>query len=88
MQSLVDHDGEWEVGEDGQDSGAVGGDALQGAGDLLVAGQPQDRQGQVADGGHDLGTGAGVGVLMILAPGDVADLVVDLYPPVVADQAQ
>jgi hypothetical protein len=31
---------EREAGQDRQDSGSVGSDALQGAGDLLVAGQP------------------------------------------------
>lgn len=40
---LIDHDWEREAGQDRQQPGTVGGDVLQGAGDLVAAGQPQDR---------------------------------------------
>ena len=78
----------WEGREQGQDSVAVGGEALQGADYLPVAGEPEDGQGEVSQYGHGVGCGTGVGVLLVFAPGHVADPVVGLDQPVVADQRE
>jgi hypothetical protein len=62
------------------------GGVAESAGDAGVAGQAQDADDQVADGGHDVRSGAGAGSGGVLAEGDAADpveLVLDL--PVAAD---
>jgi hypothetical protein len=53
--------------------------------DAGVPSQPEDGDGQVAQGGHDLGPVAGASLGGVFAVGDVADVVQGLDLPVAAD---
>jgi hypothetical protein len=61
--------------EQWQQSGGVAGVAAQGGGDVAVAAGAQDGDGEVAQAGHDVGSGAGSGLGAVLTEGDVADMV-------------
>jgi hypothetical protein len=56
-----------------------------GSGDVGVPGHLHDSDGQVAQGGHDLGAVAGTDLGGVLAVGDVADVVQGFDAPVAAD---
>ena len=55
-----------------------------GGGDAGVPGDLEDGDGEVAQGGHDLGAAAGAGLGGVFAVGDIADVVQGLDLPVAA----
>lgn len=71
--------------EGGQGAGGVPGMVAGGGGDVVVTGHFHDRDGQVAQGGHDLGAVCGADLGGVLAVGDVADVVQGFDVPVAAD---
>ena len=66
-------------------AGGVPGVAAAGGGDVRRAGEFEDRDGQVPQGGHDLGSVAGADLGGVFAVGEVADVVDGFYLPVAAD---
>ena len=68
--------GGWCEAEDGQEQGFVVFDGADGAGDALVAGEADEADGEVTEGGQDAWAGAGPDFGGVLAEGDVADPVV------------
>ena len=65
--------------------GVPGVAAAAGVGDVASAGELEDSYRQVAQGGHDLGSGAGADLGGVLSVADVADVVEHLDVPVTAD---
>ena len=64
----------WDEPEGGQGPGGVPGVVTGGGGDAGGSGEFDDRDGEVADGGHDLGPVAGTDLGVVFAVGDVADV--------------
>src|SRR3712207_8126505 len=60
-------------GERGDDVGGVVAEGAVGGGDVGAATQPDDVDGGVAQGGHDLRTGAGAHAGVVFTLGHVAD---------------
>jgi len=58
-----------------------------GGGDGGVAGEPEDGDGEVAQGGHGLGPVAGADLGGVFAVGDITDVVEHFDVPVAADPA-
>src|SRR5262249_39338403 len=69
----------------GQGPGGVPGVVAGGGCDVGVASHFHDPDGEVAQGGHDLGTVSGADLGGVLAVGDVADVVQGLDAPMSAD---
>ena len=75
----------WAESEGGQSPGGVSGVVAAGGGDAGVPGHFQDPDGEVAQGGHDLGAAAGADLGGVFAVADVADVVQRFDLPVAAD---
>jgi hypothetical protein len=58
-----------------------------GGGDAGVAGEPEDGDGEVAQGGHHLGSVAGADLGGVFVVGDITDVVKHFDLPVAADPA-
>src|SRR5215472_18999375 len=74
----------WVEREGGQDAGGVAGVVAAGGGDAGMPGGLEDRDCQVAEGGHDLGAASCPDLGGIFAVGDVADVVQCFDAPVAA----
>ena len=70
--------------EEWQDAGGVAGVVAQRGGEVAVAAEAQDADGQVAQAGHGPGGVAGADLAGVLGEGGVADVVQRLDPPVAA----
>jgi len=61
---------------DEEDGGArSAGEGAECGGDVVVSLTPEEREDEIAAGGHDLGRGAGADGRPVLVEGDVADVV-------------
>jgi antitoxin Phd len=65
----------------------VAGVVSYGAGDVGVAGEPQEADEQVAVDGQGVGPGAGPGLVKVFAEGDVADPVEAVFDSPVVQMA-
>ncbi len=66
----------------------MGGEVTTVGGNGRFACAADEREGEIAQGGHDLGCLATVQAGVILAEGDIADAVTDLHAPVATDEDQ
>jgi hypothetical protein len=77
------------VGDQQDRCARAAGEGAEGSGDIRVALPTEEREHEVAGGGHDLGCGAGADRRAILVEGDVADVVQPvLDAPMAPDQGE